>query len=344
MRERIGMSKRLELRDQPTHAAWRASRVGLFLCIAAALAIEGCLVTHANGQGASSAPRPFAPGVVTTIPPDFNPAETVLTHDLVEIRANPDAPWQPELLTNSRTLYGISENVKFRRDVWCLEFSFKPLRMIYVDVPQPNGKMERKLIWYLVYAVRNTGGTLTPTEAADGTFSALPGQGGPLRFIPSLVLEAQDRDASGGRLYKAYLDRVIPAAYAAIRDREARNRTLLNSAQMAEEIIAVSAGSADGRLWGVATWEDVDPRIDFFSVYVGGLTNAYRWIDPPGEYQPGDPPGTGRRFVRKMLQLNFWRPGDEHYQDESEVRYGVPLGKSELYDVAPGVAYRWVYR
>ena len=29
-------------------------------------------------------------------------------------------------------------------------------------------------------------------------------------------------------------------------------------------------------LWGVATWEDIDPRIVRFSVYVFGLTNAYR--------------------------------------------------------------------
>jgi hypothetical protein len=45
-----------------------------------------------------------------------------------------------------------------------------------------------------------------------------------------------------------------------------------------------------------------------------------------------------------MLQLNFWRPGDELLQSEQELRYGVPLGKAGLYGVADGVAYRWVYR
>jgi hypothetical protein len=83
--------------------------------------------------------------------------------------------------------------------------------------------------------------------------------------------------------------------------------------------------------------------MDFFSVYVGGLTNAYRWEDS-GAYQHGNPPGRGRRFERKILQLNFWRPGDELLLDEREIRYGVPLGKSQLYDVADGVAHRWVYR
>jgi hypothetical protein len=45
-----------------------------------------------------------------------------------------------------------------------------------------------------------------------------------------------------------------------------------------------------------------------------------------------------------MLQLNFWRPGDELDQSERELRYGVPLGKSDLYGVGDGVAYQWVYR
>ena len=55
-------------------------------------------------------------------------------------------------------------------------------------------------------------------------------------------------------------------------------------------------------------------------------------------------PGAGRSFVRKTLQLNFWRPGDELLQDEREIRYGVPVGKADLYGVDDGVAYRWVYR
>ena len=92
------------------------------------------------------------------------------------------------------------------------------------------------------------------------------------------------------------------------------------------------------------TWVDIDPRIDFFSIFVGGLTNAYQWTDPPGAYKTGDPPATGREFKRKTLQLNFWRPGDEFGQDETAIRYGVARGKANLYDVFEGVAYRWVYR
>jgi hypothetical protein len=312
---------------------------------AAALALAVCVSsTAAFAQQTAPALRQFAPGVVTTIPVELEPQEIVGTHDLVEVRANPDAHWKPELLTESRTLYGMSDDVKFRRDAWGLEFSFKPLRMIAVDVPQADGSVERKLVWYMVYAVRNTGETLTPVAGEDGIVSAQPGKGGPVRFVPSFVLESQDRTAAGEPVRIAYLDRVIPAAMAAIQAREAGGRKLLDSTQMAAQPIPVSTSPGDHRVWGVATWEDVDPRIDFFSVYVGGLTNSYRWTDPEGSYSAGDPPGTGREFARKTLQLNFWRPGDEHYQSEGELRFGAARGKGHLYGVGEGVAYRWVYR
>jgi hypothetical protein len=280
-------------------------------------------------------PRQFAPGVVTTIPPDFQPADTVSTHDIVEIRANKALQWKPELVFPvSRTLYGMSSDVKFRRDVYCLEFSFKPLRMIDV-----NGKP----VWYLVYRVRNTGQVLKPVVGEDGVYTAQLAPGGPLRFMPQFILESNDRQPNGERVNKSYLDRVMPAAVAAIRARELPGQELLNSVEMAERPIPVS-GRADKGVWGVATWTDIDPRMDFFSVYVGGLTNAYQWEDVAGAYKAGDPPGTGRRFARKMLRLNFWRPGDENLLDEREIRYGAPIGKSNLYDATDGVAYAWVYR
>ena len=67
-----------------------------------------------------------------------------------------------------------------------------------------------------------------------------------------------------------------------IRLREDPNRQFLTSVEMCREI------AVGETLWGVATWEDIDPRIVRFSVYVFGLTNAYRWKDEPGEYKPGD--------------------------------------------------------
>jgi hypothetical protein len=71
---------------------------------------------------------------------------------------------------------------------------------------------------------------------------------------------------------------------------------------------------SDGGVWGVAVFEDVDPRIDYVSVYVSGLTNAFRIQPDPS--QPN---------LRKTLQLNFWRPGDTIAEDKDAIAYGIPL-------------------
>ena len=54
-----------------------------------------------------------------------------------------------------------------------------------------------------------------------------------------------------------------------------------------------------------------------------GLTNAYEWVDPKGAFKPGDPAGTGRDFVYKTLQMNFYRPGDAIDPREEEIQLGV---------------------
>ncbi|MEM6328898.1 MAG: hypothetical protein AAF790_01485 [Planctomycetota bacterium] len=289
-------------------------------------------------------PREFAPGVETFIPVEINPEEATAVHDLVEIRAQRGLNWKPKLVPQSRTLYRQAEQVRFRRDVWNLDFGFKPLRMIFVDLPTRTGEMRRTLVWYLVYRVDNRSDALSPSEEQDGYFSVAPQPAQPRRFLPHFVLEGQDVDDAGNKLYRAYLDRVIPAAVEPIRRRELPGRRLLTSTQMAEQPIPVGSEDDEQTVWGVATWTDIDPEMDFFSVFVRGLTNAYRWRDPQGAYTAGDAPGTGRRFVRKTLQLNFWRPGDQFLEHESEVRYGVAPGKASLYGVKPGVAHKWVYR
>jgi hypothetical protein len=298
----------------------------------------------ASAMGAPPAARQLAPGVMTTVAPSLDADDTVSTHDVMELRANPALQWNPEYLAAPETLVGMADKTKFRRDVYCLEFSFKPLRIVEVDINSATGGSERKPVWYLLYRLRNTGKTLKPVEGADGVFTVTPGKGGPVRFVPQFVIEAQDRGKDGKLVGKSYLDRVIPAAVAAIAQREKLTGKLLNSVEIAEQPIPVSDDRISHDVWGVATWVDIDPRIDFFSILVGGLTNAYRWTDNPAVYHPGDNPGRGRQFTHKMLQLNFWRPGDEVQPNEREFRLGAPIGKANLYGVTDGVAYRWVYR
>jgi len=294
-------------------------------------------------EGKSSSPR-FAPGVLTTIPPHIDRGDTNSTHDIVELRANVKLQREPEIDTRSRTLYEMAAGVSFRREVWCLELAFKPLRMLAVDVPQPSGKMQRKLVWYLVYRVRNTGAGFTPEQQPDGTYVATEKATDEIRFYPQFVLTSQDRGRDGKRVRKSYLDRIMPSAIEAIGRRELPGGKLLSSVEISESVLPVEKGRSVGGLWGVAVWEDVDPQVDFFSVYVGGLSNAYEWQDKPGDFQVGDPLGKGRKFIRKQLQLNFWRPGDAYAEEEREIRFGAATGKADLYGTREGVAFRWIYR
>jgi DNA-binding XRE family transcriptional regulator len=49
------------------------------------------------------------------------------------------------------------------------------------------------------------------------------------------------------------------------------------------------------------------------------LTNACRWKE--SEDKDGQ-----RKYYRKTLQLNFWRPGDDRFEHEQEIRFGIPEG------------------
>jgi hypothetical protein len=308
------------------------------------LAVTTLLTGDVRAQeGAAGAGIEFAPGVLTTIPPQIDPADAVAVHQMVEITAQKNLKRTPNLLSGTRTLFEKAGNMEVRRDVWCLEFSFKPLRMLAVDMPQSTGKMQRKLVWYLVYRVRNTGAGQAPKQNDDGTFTSAEQSMGPQRFIPQFMLTNLDRDRTGKPMRKSYMDRVMPTAVAAITRREMPRGKLLNSVEISEKLLEPEAGRGVEGLWGVATWEDIDPEMDFFAIFVNGLTNAYQWEDP-ANFTAGAVPGTGRTFTRRALQLNFWRPGDSYKENETEIRFGSAPGMADLYNTREGVAYQWVYR
>jgi hypothetical protein len=301
--------------------------VRAWVCFAFALAAATFGAGAARAADGAGPFRALAPGVEITIPPDRQEAETVSKKDVVEIlKGIPGLDWSPKFSAETETLRALATNTVFRRDIWCLEFTFKPVRMITVDVPVAGGKMQRQLVWYMVYHVKNTGAHLKPTKQEDGTFAIQPADR-EVRFFPQFVLESHE-------FQKAYLDRIMPAAVAAIQQKEDPNRKLLNSVEIGSKLVPLSTGLLDKSVWGVATWTGVDPRIDYFSVFVEGLTNAYRWDDAESGFKPGDPPTSGRRFEQKNLMLNFWRPGDEYTEDQRTIHYGIP-GK---------VDYSWVYR
>ncbi|MBN1394728.1 MAG: hypothetical protein JW959_06865 [Pirellulales bacterium] len=303
-------------------------------CLAALLLAFACLTAAVEGVFAEDDPaappttdspyRKLAPGVMKSVDPRQDLGETTSRHDVIELLAV-DANLD------------FAKDVPFRHDVWTLEFKFKPVRMIWIDIPQPSGYMQRKLLWYMVYSVTNTGKTLHPVKELELPYDTnkeellyeVQSTEQPIRFIPEFVLEGHQYMKDDTGFTKAYPDRVIPVAIGPISRREDPERKFYNAVDISAREIDVGE-----TLWGIATWEDVDPRIVRFSVFVYGLTNAYKWKDPKGEYKAGDEVGAGRKLYRKVLKLNFWRPSDQYFEHEEEIRYGVP----------GGVDYRWVYR
>lgn len=321
-----------------------------FLLFTLFLLTTGVVPESAWAQEASGI-RPLAPGVLTVIPAATEDGETFSGPlPLVEVVTGiPDLDWTPNFSPKSNTLQEMAKQVVLRRTIWELEFAFKPLRMIEVDIPQPTGVMQRKLIWYMVYRVSNRGLALSPTESVDAfghkAYKVEKVNFPTRRFFPHFVLESREYQ-------KSYLDRILPAAQIAIQARENPGTKLYNSVEMTRVQIPLSDERIERGVWGVVTWEDVDPRIDFFSVYVRGLTNAFEFSDPPGAYQAGQPPGTGRVYNYKTLQLNFWRPGDTVLEHEREIRYGVPVDSDPVlqahildsFGLPERLDHLWIYR
>jgi hypothetical protein len=276
------------------------------LALVLAVLSNGSLVAQrAAGQdvaatnGAASPTGPFrnvVPGVERTIDPEDKVAEKTSEHDLLDIlKTDPsfgERPWSNNL----------AKKIRYQHETWTLEFTFKPVRFIDVDLPNDSGRFDRKSIWYMVYHVRNLGEK-------------------PVRFVPRFLLYSWDTK-------KYYPDRLIPLAIPAIQRREDPRRKLLDSVSISETEVPPWSEDDPVDVYGVATWHDIDPRTDRFSIYLQGLSNAYFWVDDE-ELAKGT-----RKYYRKTLQLNFWRPGDDRFEHEREIRYGIP-GE---------VDYQWIYK
>jgi len=175
--------------------------------------------------------------------------------------------------------------------VWALDFKFKDPRILTVDVPGRG----RKVCWYMWYQVINR------TKE-------------PRTFIPEFELVNLEKNV--GRI-----DQVLPKVQDSIRQVEDPTDYLKikNSVSIAAEPIPVSKADAVPRaVTGVAIWDDVDPAMTRFSVFVSGLSNGWAVTDPI-------PPDTEPVVRRKTLQLNFKRLGDQ----------------GEIQFIAPA---QWIYR
>jgi hypothetical protein len=269
--------------------------------------------------------RQLAPGVLKVIPADASMDEAIRRGPLLEITEGQAArAWKPKRAASNTTFVERGRWLEYPRDIWCLEFAFKPPRRIDVDIPAADDRMRRATVWYLVYRVKNVGGRRLlvgkdaegnpdPAQRSVETFEK------PVRFLPHFVLESLEglTEDEGLVAYRAYLDRLVPSAMDAIRLREDPARQFFDSAAMA----ATDLEPGEER-WGVAIWEAVDPRIDYFSIYVRGLTNAIAWRKrADARIGPDDPPGSQMEQALESLRLDFWWPGDARAEKDVSIGY-----------------------
>lgn len=222
----------------------------------------------------SSSPRAIAqaegPG------PDPIPEFRLPTLPTIPVRREPPGPnW---VVADSTVL------PKDREGIWLLEFAYKPVRLVEIDVP---GKGRRK-IHYLYYRVVNRTGQ-------------------PRKFIPQFTLVT---DAG-----KRHEDVVLPLAVKKIQAEEDPARPILGAVTVMGEIPPSTKDGIDDAVFGVAIWDDLDHGADAFKVFVRGLSDGY---------QDAQAPDGQAFTRYKALRLDFTRPGDSLDPHSSEIRLGDP--------------------
>ncbi len=330
-----------------------------------------------NRQIFDNQPKPLAPGVLKTIPLDMQVRDSYsYPLALPGLAAN---KYEPQFLTDSETLFGSTKAVILYRNVWQYEFSFMGLRQM--SIRGEDGQNVN--VWYMIYRIRNFGNSFTYDQvktqfnhtryelrqAASGgrgademKFSGETDQNvdagsvadltgartlatppeNEIHFIPRFSLEGWVEGENRSYQRVGYRDQLHPAVLREIQRREDPNRQLLDTVQMKNAEIPLAQSDNDPGVWGVAVWVGVDPRVDYVSVVGSGLTNAY-------QLTAADDGSLSRRH--RMLQLNFWRPGDAARQDRDLVDFGIPLQDDPAdqveicrrYDL-PGPIFRGYYR
>lgn len=197
------------------------------------------------------------------------------------------------------------EELNAQPDMWMLQVSFKPMRMIRVTTTDPaTGETRDELVWYLVYRAINRklekqGDTSNTIPINDEDVPPTP------LFVPEFTLVTQD-DGEG----RAYDDSIIPEAQAAIIRRE--RRAYQNPVEVVAELPPASQDSdLENAIYGVAMWRGVDPETDNFIVYMSGFSSAYR---------VGRDPEGNTIVLRKTIAQEYWRPGDRFNESEVEIR------------------------
>jgi hypothetical protein len=205
-------------------------------------------------------------------------------------------------------------------DLYVFEVQFKPLRMIFVDVTDPQtGEVERQQVWYLAYRAVNRSFETRADDTDTTPVNVLDPLPGPSQFIPEFTLITHDQPDSDLPVHE-HLGEVVPEVTAAINQVERRRPSdplFLDSVSIVQPVPGTFPPEESNVDWiyGVAMWRNVDPDTDFFRVVIRGFSNAY-------ERRPG-PDGETVTW-RKSLVQRFIRRGDRYDPNQIEFEHNGP--------------------
>ncbi len=260
-------------------------------------------------------PRKLAPGVLTVVPAHFDAQDMALgPFDLDLVKKYPELAWgapnfpdnKPNFASSEETLVQLSKDVTFRPSrVWALEFAFKPVRSIAVEIPNSQGELQKRVAYYMVYAVRDPGKAVkSEASESNSDIKMVDLAPAPIRTLLRFQIVSKEREFMQD-------SSIEPIAKALIEAKERIGQPLLDPIEMSQIRIP-----SDGTpVWGVAIWMDVDPRADFFAVDVRGLTSAYRIVKDESSQT---------NYERKTLRIYHWRAGDDLAPENHRIRLGVP--------------------
>jgi hypothetical protein len=204
-----------------------------------------------------------------------------------EVKLLPDLPTVPVRRGGPSFNVHMVDTAPMTRDrqgIWVLDFAYKPLRLITVEVP---GKGRRQ-VHYLYYRVVNRTGK-------------------PRNFVPQFTLVTDTG--------KTYEESVLPRAVPLVQAREDPAFKVLGAVDIAGVIPPSSKEGHDDAVFGVAVWEGIDPHADRLSIFVRGLSDGYKDVSTPDGKQV-------TRY--KTLRIDFIRRGDHRRLNEKEIQLAEP--------------------
>jgi hypothetical protein len=207
------------------------------------------------------------------------------------------------------------EELSSQKQMWIMEVHFKPMRMVTVALTNPETrKPQYEHVWYIVYKAINRplpykADTTNTASINDDDQEPLP----PL-FVPVFTLRTDDI-TNGEPVQKTYHDVILPEAQIAINRREGRAyRNSVEIIQAVPEPTPVDQGDANA-IYGVAMFRGVDRATDFFTVYMAGFSNGYRYVNLAGDFTK----------LRELAQSGELTPSDAVWDGSEDIR-----GASEI--------------